>query len=250
MTYDHKKVALISGGSSGIGRALVVEFLNQGYQVVSVDKTPFEQKDQLKPTILKNLICEIADLSNASIITNLIQELIAKLKKVDVLINNAADDFRHGFTTISLEEWDRRIRNNLSHYFIMTQKVGEIMAKQGHGSIINISSICAYQSTSAYPAYSTSKSAIIGLTRAAAREFGEQNVRVNAIMPGWILTKKQQQLWVTPKSLTRQIELQCLKRSLEPNDLIGPCNFLSSDASAAITGQCLSVDGGATGTNP
>ncbi|MEM6666670.1 MAG: SDR family oxidoreductase, partial [Pseudomonadota bacterium] len=118
------------------------------------------------------------------------------------------------------------------------------MRKRGAGSIINYSSISYMMGLGEYASYVSAKAGITGLTRGLARELGGDNIRVNAVMPGWILTERQRDLWVTPEKLAGHLERQCLKRELVGNDMVAPTLFLASETSAAMTGQALVVDGG------
>jgi NAD(P)-dependent dehydrogenase (short-subunit alcohol dehydrogenase family) len=142
------------------------------------------------------------------------------------------------------EEWDQTLDVNLRPHFFTAQAVAPIMRKQGGGVIINFSSASYLMGNSGYPAYVASKAGIVGLTRSLARELGEDKIRVNSLVPGWVLTERQLKLWANETDLALHLDKQCIKEHLVPNDLIDSTLFLASDASRMITGQALVVDGG------
>lgn len=235
----------ITGGASGIGASLTAGYLAQGANVAFVqrsDATGFcdrmEQEFGKRPMFLPCDVTDIPALREAL-------ELAAQAHgPITVLVNNAANDQRHLTKDVTEEYWDWAQATNLKYYFFTCQAVIEGMRKAGGGAIINYSSISYMLGLSGFPAYTTANAGINGMTRSLAREFGADNIRVNALAPGWILTQKQLDMWATPESLVSHLGLQCLKQHMEPDDLIGPTLFLSSDASAMITGQTLVVDAG------
>jgi NAD(P)-dependent dehydrogenase (short-subunit alcohol dehydrogenase family) len=235
----------ITGGGSGIGAALTEGFLRQGARVAFVqrsDSTAFVE-DMEKATGNRPLYipCDITD-------TAALQAAISKASAahgpITVLVNNAANDKRH--TTAEVDEafWDWAIAINLKAYFFAIQAVVPGMKAAGHGAIINFSSISYMMGNAGYPVYTSANSAINGLTRSIAREFGPDRIRCNALAPGWVLTQKQKDLWVTPEGLKAHIDRQCLKDTLEPQDIVGGALFLASSASKMMTGQSLVIDGG------
>ena len=161
-----------------------------------------------------------------------------------VLVNNAANDVRHETLKVTEAFWDENQAINFKPYFFAAQAVIPGMQRAGGGRIVNFSSIAYLKGIPEYPSYAASNAAIMGLTRAHAREFGPDNIRVNAIAPGWTMTQKQLDLWVTPERYEPFLENQCLRRPVMPEDMVAPTLFLASEASAAITGQLLPVDGG------
>jgi NAD(P)-dependent dehydrogenase (short-subunit alcohol dehydrogenase family) len=163
---------------------------------------------------------------------------------VNVLVNNAANDQRH--KTLETDEafFDWSIAINLKAYFFAAKAVIAAMQAAGGGAIINFSSISYMMGNEGYPVYTASNSAINGLTRSLAREFGPDRIRVNALAPGWVLTQKQKDKWVTPEGLAAHLARQCIPDPLEPDDIVGGCLFLASTASKAMTGQALVIDGG------
>lgn len=235
----------ITGGGSGIGASLTEGFLVQGAKVAFVqrsDATGFcdemEEKHGNRPLFLPCDITDIAALKAA------MDEAAEAHGTITVLVNNAANDQRHRTEEIDEEYWDWAQAINLKAYFFACQHVVAGMRASGGGSIVNFSSISYMMGLGDYPAYTTANSGINGLTRSLAREFGRDRIRVNAIAPGWVLTQRQMDLWVTPEGLAAHIDRQCLKDELVPDDMVDPVLFLASRASKAMTGQSLVVDGG------
>ena len=159
-------------------------------------------------------------------------------------MNNAANDQRHTTEDVTEAYWDRSQAINLKAYFFACQAVMAGMRSAGGGSIINFSSISYMMGNAGYPAYTTANAGINGLSRSLAREFGPDRIRVNALAPGWVLTEKQKDQWVTPEALAAHLDRQCLNDALEPADIVDAVLFLASGASRMMTGQMLVVDGG------
>lgn len=235
----------ISGGGSGIGAHLTEGFLAQGCKVAFCqrsDATAFcgdmEKKYGTRPLFLK---CDVTDI-------DALKSALAQAAKahgdIQVLINNAAWDNRHTLGELDVAAWDHMINVNLRHHFFAIQAVAPAMRKAKKGAIINYSSISYMMGNSGYPAYVAAKSAINGLTRGLARELGPDGIRVNALMPGWVLTDRQRTEWVTPDALAGHMARQCLKEEIDPVDMVAPTLFLASEASRMMTGQAMVVDGG------
>lgn len=235
----------ITGGGSGIGAALTEGFLRQGAKVAFCqrsDATAFcdamEAATGNRPLFLP---CDIS-------VTDQLQLTLSTAAKVHgpitVLVNNAANDQRH--ETLNTDEtfWDWSINVNLRSYFFACQSVIPGMKAAGGGSIINFSSISFMMADQGYAAYITANAGIVGLTRTLAREFGPDRVRVNAVAPGWVLTDRQKEQWVTPEGLAAHLERQCLPDPIQPEDVTGTVLFLASDASKMMTSQTLILDGG------
>ena len=191
-----------------------------------------------KPFFIRCDITDTNDLKDA------ISESIRVNGAINVLINNAANDSRHSLDELTPEEWDQAININLKPHFFTAQAVAHSMKAQGGGSIINLSSASYLMGNAGYPAYVASKAGITGLTRALARELGGDGIRVNTLVPGWVLTDRQLKLWANDKDLASHMKKQSLKEHLVPNDLIDSALFLASKASRMMTGQALVVDGG------
>ena len=244
--HDLKNASVfITGGGSGIGAAITEGFLAQGAKVAFVQRSECEEfietmssKYNHKPLFIK---CDITD-------TKALQKAIFKANEahggINVLVNNAANDSRHSLDEMTTEEWDQSININLRPHFFTAQAVAPIMRSQGGGSIINFSSASYLMGNAGYPAYVASKAGITGLTRSLARELGGDNIRVNSLIPGWVLTERQLKLWANKADLASHLEKQCIKEHLMPNDLIDSTLFLVSYASRMITGQALVIDGG------
>ncbi len=235
----------ITGGGSGIGASLTEGFLRQGSKVAFVQRSDasafcdeMEQSTGHRPHFIP---CDITDTAR---LQSAIDQAAAAHGPVTVLVNNAANDKRHDTLDVTEEFWDWSQAINLKSYFFGCQAAIRHMARAGHGSIVNFSSVSYMMGNAGYPAYATANAGITGLTRALAREFGPQKIRVNALMPGWVMTKKQKELWVTPEALEGQLARQCLKEEIQPEDIVGGTLFLASSASRMMTGQALVIDGG------
>lgn len=246
-TYPDLKGAsvFITGGGSGIGAALTDGFLAQGAKVAFVQRSDassfcdgMEKKHGSRPLYLP---CDITDIAA---LKRTIDKAAETHGPVTALVNNAANDKRHSTEEVTEEFWDWSQSLNLKAYFFACQHVVAGMRAAGGGSIVNFSSISYMMGASGFPSYTTANSGINGMTRSLAREFGPDRIRVNAIAPGWVLTQKQKDMWVTPEALAAHIDRQCLKDELAPEDMVDPVLFLASKTSKAMTGQSLVVDGG------
>ena len=246
-TFDDLKgkSVFITGGGSGIGAALTEGFVAQGAKVAFVQRSEAADfvaklKDRYAnaPLFIKCDLCDVAALKAA------IAQAAKTHGPIEVLVNNAANDVRHELDEYSADDFDRNIAINLRPYFFTAQAVAPAMKARGGGVIINFSSISYLMGNAGYPAYVSSNAAITGLTRALARDLGPDNIRVNALAPGWVLTDKQKEKWATPDNLAAHLGRQCLKEHLVPQDMIAPTLFLASDASRMMTGQVMPVDGG------
>lgn len=235
----------ITGGGSGIGAALTEGFLRQGAKVAFCqrrDGTAF--CDEMQELTGHRPVYFAADLTDLTQLESALHGAAAVHGPISVLVNNAANDQR--MSTLDVDEafWDSSIAINLKSYFFAAKAVLPAMKSMGRGAIINFSSISYMFGAAGYPVYLTANAGITGLTRTLAREFGPDRIRVNALAPGWVLTQKQKDLWVTPESLAAHLQRQCLPDALAPQDIVGGCLFLASDASRAMTGQVLVIDGG------
>ena len=246
-TYNDLKGAsvYITGGGSGIGASLTDGFMGQGAKVAFIgrsDATEFcdemEAKHGVRPLFMQGDITDTAGLKAS------MDQAAAAHGPITTLINNAANDKRHAAADVDEGFWDWMIAINLKAYFFACQHVAPMMAAAGGGSIINFSSISYMMGNAGYPLYTTANSGINGMTRSLAREFGPDRIRVNALAPGWVLTQKQMDMWVTEEGLAAHLDRQCLKDTLDPDDMIGGCLFLASKASKMMTGQALVIDGG------
>ncbi|GLQ34839.1 3-oxoacyl-ACP reductase [Amylibacter marinus] len=243
------KSVFITGGGSGIGASLTEGFIEQGANVAFVqrsDSTAFcnemESKHGVRPLFIPCDITDIAALRGA------IDTASAAHGAVQVLVNNAANDQRHSTAEVDEEFWDWSQAINLKAYFFACQAVIEGMKSKGGGAIVNFSSISYMMGNAGYPAYTTANAGINGMSRSLAREFGPDNIRVNALAPGWVLTQKQLDQWAEPSALAAHLERQCLKEHLAPRDIVDGVLFLASNTSRMMTGQTMVVDGGVVTT--
>lgn len=235
----------ITGGGSGIGAALTEGFLRQGARVAFVQRSDasafVEEMAQATGNRPLFIQCDITDIPA-------LQAAIAQAADahgpITTLVNNAANDKRHSTAEVTEDFYTWMMDINFKAYFFTAQAVAQGMKAAGGGSIINFSSISYMMGNAGYPLYTAANSAINGLTRSLAREFGPDRIRVNALAPGWVLTQKQKDLWVTPEGLAAHLERQCLKDTLAPEDIVGGVLFLASKASRMMTGQALVIDGG------
>lgn len=237
------KVVVVTGGASGIGEAIVRGFVAQGAKVGILDID--EVKGRLLAAQLGDAVrffpCDVTDIAGLQAAIGAVREAFGP---IDCLINNAAHDERHQTLEVTEAYWDGRIAVNLKHQFFAAQAVLPDMMARKSGSIVNLGSCSWIIGQGGMAAYTASKSAVLGLTRSLARDFGEHGVRVNAVAPGWIMTERQLALWVTPETEKSIYENQCLKRRLVPDDVARMVIFLCSEDASAITNQHHIVDGG------
>ena len=244
-----EKSVFITGGGSGIGAALTDAFLGQGAQVAFVQRSnatefcdAMEHKHGRRPMFIP---CDITDVSA---LVNAIDRVANAHGDIEVLVNNAANDKRHTIEDVTEEFWQRMQDINLKCYYFSAQAVLPAMRAKGDGVIINFTSISYMMGNAGYTLYTTANAGLTGMTRSLAREFGPDGVRVNAIAPGWVMTDKQRDMWVTPEALEDQMKRQCLKQEILPEDIAGTVLFLASDCSRMMTGQTVVVDGGVVTT--
>lgn len=241
------RVAFISGGSSGIGAELVRAFAAQGAQVAFCgtregggDALIAEIRAAGHPTPWY-AACDVRD---ARAYQAVLARVAAEVGVVRVLVNNAGRDDRHRMEDVTPEFWDDRLALNLKHYFFAIQAVAPGMAAAGGGSVVNMGSVGWMRGRPDLVGYSTAKAGILGLTRTLARELGPRNIRVNAIVPGAILTERQSTLHRDAAADRQYLELQCLKIRLDPGHVARPTLFLAADDSDGMTGQHVLVDAG------
>ncbi len=235
----------ITGGGSGIGATLTEGFLRQGARVAFCQRSDASAFcDEMQTATGHRPLFLPCDITDVTALQATIAQAAAQNGPITVLVNNAANDQRH--ETLKTDEafWDWSIAINLKAYFFAAQAVIPGMQAAGGGSIINFTSISYMFGAAGYPVYTTANSGINGMTRTLAREFGPDRIRVNALAPGWVLTQKQKDLWVTPEGLAAHLERQCLKDTLEPLDVLGGVLFLASNTSKMMTGQAMVIDGG------
>ena len=237
------KTVLVTGGASGVSAEIVKAFINQGAKVGFVDIDRKASEAMLTKLNGEHMFIQ-CDLRDINALKNAFSELAEKLGHADVLVNNAARDDRHDWRDVTAEYWDERQNNNLRHMFFAIQAVADGMIKAGGGSIINMGSNSWWEAGGGFPAYTTAKAAVHGLTRTMARDLGGNRIRVNTVVPGWIMTKRQKELWVTPEALAKQIDRQCLPDPIDPVYVARMVLFLASDDSAACSANNFMVEGG------
>ena len=238
------KSVFITGGGAGIGAFLTEGFLAQGAKVSFVQRSnASEFVAQMKAKYKNAPLAITCDITNIDALQAAMDKAAAAHGVINVVVNNAGDDTRHSLAQTSVQAWDLCQNINLRPHFFTAQKAAQGMAESG-GSIINVSSVSYMMGNAGYPGYVAANAGINGLTRALARELGPQNIRVNSLMPGWVMTDKQLKMWATPESMSQHLEKQCLKTHLKPEDIVGATLFLASSASRMMTGQAMVVDGG------
>lgn len=193
------KSVIISGGASGIGAQIVKAFAEQGARVGFLDSDAPASRAIAQAQ--DGIEYEICDLRNIEDMQAAIGRLVERLGPAQVLVNNAARDDRHDWQDVTPEYWDERQNTNLRHMFFAIQAVAPGMIENGGGSIINMGSNSWWEAGGGFPAYATAKAAVHGLTRTMARDLGKDRIRVNTVVPGWIMTERQKDLWATPEAL-------------------------------------------------
>lgn len=235
----------ITGGGSGIGASLTEGFLRQGARVAFIGRSDASAfVDQMTAETGNTPLFVQGDITDIPALRAAMDTAAAAHGPITRLVNNAANDQRHTTLEVTEDFWDWSQSINLKAYFFACQHAVPMMQSTGGGAIINFTSISYMMGNAGYPAYTTANSGINGMTRSLAREFGPDRIRVNALAPGWVLTPKQKEKWVTPDALADHLSRQCLKDPLDPADIVNPTLFLASDASRMMTGQAMVVDGG------
>ena len=241
------KRALVSGGSSGIGASIVEHLCEQGVEVYFFDINKNEAKktiNKIKKKKFKTPSFVECNIKNIKKYKSSILNIIKKQGPIDILVNNASNDQRHSLEKITEKYWDDRMAINLKHYLFAIQAVKKSMIKNKGGSIINLGSVSWVRGAVMFPAYSTAKAGIHGLTRSLARDLGEYNIRINSISPGSIVTERQSKLWLNPKFKKEILKNQALKKQLLPEDVSKMVLYLASDVSSGSTKQNFTVDAG------
>jgi galactose dehydrogenase len=239
------KSVFISGGGSGIGEFLTEGFLAQGAKVAFVQRSDAtELCDRLEKTYGARPLFLKCDVTDVPALQHAIAQSAEAHGAISVLVNNAAWDNRHTLEGLTVGEWDHMMNVNIRHHFFAIQAVAPGMRAAGGGTIVNYSSISYMMGNDGYPAYMSAKGGITALTRGLARELGPDNIRVNALMPGWVLTDRQRKLWADEAAIKAHLGKQCLKVEIPPEAMVEPTLFLASGASTVMTGQALVVDGG------
>jgi 3-oxoacyl-[acyl-carrier protein] reductase len=239
------KVVIVTGAAAGIGAGVAELFAAEGAHVFLVDLDGKQVKklaDSLRSEGGSAFGFE-ADARHRAAMERVVEDAVTRFGRIDVLINNAGVYPRQSFLEMTEEQWDTMQDINLKSVFHCTKLVMPHMVRQRAGAVVNISSVTFFTGHAPLTHYVASKGAIIGFTRALAREMGEHNVRINCITPGAIETEGERKLMSKQQSDTF-LQVQSLKRRLVPLDIARVCLFLSTELSDAMTGQILNVDGG------
>ena len=237
------KTVFVTGGASGIGAEIVAAFAAQGARVGFVDMD-VDAGAAFAGRLGGDVAFEPCDLRDIDALRMAFARLAERIGAARVLVNNAARDDRHDWREVTPEYWDERMATNLRHMFFAIQAVAEGMIAAGGGSIVNIGSNSWWEAVGNMPAYTTAKSAAHGLTRTMARDLGDHRIRVNTVVPGWIMTERQKQLWVTPEAIEKHRARQCLPDLIEPVYVARMVLFLASDDAAMCTAGNFMVEAG------
>ncbi|WP_213767190.1 SDR family oxidoreductase [Caballeronia sp. dw_19] len=244
------KVVLITGGATGIGAAFVEHFFDQGAKVAffDVDTNAGEAlADQLGADLAEGQFQPMflrVDLTNIDALRQGIADVRSTLGLIGVLVNNAANDKRHKIEDVTPESYDAGIAVNLRHQFFAAQAVIDDMKQLGGGSIVNLGSISWMLKQGGFPVYVSAKAAVQGMTNGLARDLGPFNIRVNTLVPGWVMTDKQRRLWLDEAGKRAIKEGQCIDAELLPVHLARAALFLASEDSSMMTAQEVVIDGG------
>lgn len=243
------KVIFITGGASGIGASMVEAFVQQEAKVAFIDLNQNMAEalvSSLSSISNNNLWYKAVDVTNSELLQQSIFEAAGYFGGLDVLVNNVGNDNRQDIENISAHDWHKCMQVNLDPAFFAAQAAYKTMKEKTSGSIINFSSINALIGLQHMTGYVTAKAGLMGMTKALSREFGEHNIRVNAIVPGWVATNRQLSSWLTEQEEEKWMESMALKKRILPEDVANLALFLASDDSALITGQSIIIDGGRT----
>jgi len=244
------KVAVVTGGRRGIGKAIALALAEAGADIALCDRIIDDGELNAVAEEVERLgrrsLAVKADITQKTEVDNFVQKAVDEFGAIDILVNNAATNIRAPLLELQEDGWDRVIDTDLKGYYLCSQAVGKIMAERKRGNIINIASVAAMKAAPEMGAYCIAKAGVVMLTRVLALELAQYNIRVNAIAPYIVKTKFSQPLWSEPEAL-KQIESEIpLGRLAEPRDIVGSVLFLASDASSYITGQTIIVDGGSS----
>lgn len=240
------KVVLITGGSRGIGKGIAIGMAKAGADVAIVSRTMNQSEEVAKEVISHGCrgLAFAADVTNVSEAERVVMETVNNLGKINVLVNNAGVHCFQEAWQMTEAEWDNVMTVNLKAMFFWSSAAAKVMAKQGGGKIVNISSISGVVGESKVAAYGASKAGVISLTKSLAREWARYNINVNSIGPGYIATDMNKQALSDEQVYKSVIGKIPMRRIGTTDDLVGPAVFLASRASDFITGHTLFVDGG------
>lgn len=241
------RVVVVTGGATGIGESIVEHFCGQGSKVIFLDIQDAAAQQliaRLCPGSSSSPVFLHCDLTDNDAIRATVAQIEQRFTTIHTLINNAGNDTRHSLEEVTPRYWDDCIAINLKQQFFMAQAVIPAMKRAGRGTIVNMSSISWMIPSTGLPVYVTAKAAVVGLTRTLAHDLGAENIRVNCVLPGMILTERQRRLWLTEEYKAEVLGRQALKRLLLPEEVSRLVLFLAADDSSAITNQSYIVDGG------
>lgn len=242
------KVAIVTGGRRGLGKAIAMALARAGAHVAVCDRvTKDGEIDQVVAEIQKigsRALAVEADISKITDIDGMVQKVIAEFNTIDILVNNAAMNIRSPLVDLREDGWDKVINTDLKGYFLCSQAAGREMIKKKTGNIINIASTAAFKAEKQMGAYCIAKAGVVVLARVLAIELAEHNIRVNSIAPYMIKTTFSQPLWSAPDVMQNIEGTIPLGRLAEVGDITGTVLFLASDLAGYITGQTITVDGG------
>jgi NAD(P)-dependent dehydrogenase (short-subunit alcohol dehydrogenase family) len=244
-----EKVVFVTGGGSGIGASVVEHFCAQQANVAFVDIDDAAASalvGRIRDAGLRAPRFVHCDLRDVAALQAIVRRVGDEIGPVTVLVNNAANDDRHESMDVTPEYWNDRIAVNLRHQFFAAQAVCPQMKAAGGGSVVNFGSISWMNGEGGYNAYTTAKAAVHGMTRGLARDWGSHRIRVNTVVPGWVMTQRQTDLWLDADGERQLFENQCLKEKLYPPDIARMVLWLAADDSRMCTAQNFVVDGGWT----
>ncbi|AEF56229.1 SDR family NAD(P)-dependent oxidoreductase [Marinomonas posidonica] len=236
----------VSGGATGIGAAIVEAYAKQGAKTAFVDLDEKAGR-QLAERLLKDGHCvrfDVCDITNIKDYQSKIRNAADAFGPISILLNNAANDVRHSLASLTEERFDELVGVNIKHAMFAAQTVAPMMKELGGGSIVNFGSVGWMMATAGYPTYGTSKAAMHGLTRSLARDLGAAGIRVNTLVPGWVMTEKQLRLWVDDAAEEKIKQGQCLAGKVLPEHVANMALFLGSNVAAMCSAQNFIVDGG------
>ena len=239
----------ITGGATGIGAAIVKAFAQQGAKVAFVDVDAESAANLiavLEAESLTQLWFQELDVTDSDALQKAIENADVAIGPLNILINNAANDMRQAPAEVTPQSWRDCMAINLDAAFFAAQAAARLMSERNGGAIINFSSINALLGPQNMPGYVTAKAGVVGLTKALARDYGADNVRVNAILPGWVATERQLQSWLTPDEEENWMQQVALQTRLLPEDVANLALFLAATDSNMITGQSFIIDAGRT----
>jgi NAD(P)-dependent dehydrogenase (short-subunit alcohol dehydrogenase family) len=241
------RTVFVTGGGSGIGAAIVESFVDQGARVAFIDIDEAASRmlcDNLRKQYGAAPHFTRCDITDIGALQATIDKAGRDLGDVAVLVNNAANDMRHDWKDVTPDYWDERMAINLRPMFFAIQSVAPQMKRLGGGSIVNFGSISWKNAMGGMPGYTTAKAAVHGLTRGFARDLGQDGIRVNTVLPGWVMTERQKKLWLDEAGEKMLDQVQCLKGRIQPEDVARMVLFLASDDARMCSAQEFTVDGG------